>query len=121
MTTVSKRGRRNGTSSERPTVTATDDSTASGSATATCGSPTPCLLIEPNAALAYEAELAQESAEASVRAIEAAQAKKGGAGVQADLPIRVTVGSSGVPVGSAATGTPGIQVAKPSPIMALRK
>lgn len=56
------------------------------------------LLIEPSAALAYEAKLAQESAEASVRAIEAAQAKKGGASVQADLPIGGTVGAGGSPV-----------------------
>jgi len=67
------------------------------------------LLIEPAAALAYEAKLAQESAEASVKAIEAAQAKKGATGVQVDLPIGATaVGTSAVPSGSTAA----IQVPK---------
>jgi hypothetical protein len=70
------------------------------------------LLIEPAAAVAYEAKLAQASAEASVRAMEDAQAQKGEASVQTDLPMGGSVRGSAVLGGSAATGTPGTQLAK---------
>jgi hypothetical protein len=70
------------------------------------------LLIEPSAALAYEAKLARESAEATAKASEAAQATNGKPGVQVDLPMGGTGGVGGGNVGSATTTTAGSPTTK---------